>query len=51
MPLFPPQSPDNPVMADKFQEAAPAPVISMKSDVWIAFEADVIVLAVPTVEE
>ena len=28
IPLFPPQSPESPVIADKFQFPAPAPVIS-----------------------
>src|SRR5262245_33713148 len=49
MPELPPQSPDFPVMADKSQLPAPAPVMSLKSALLTDTEAAVIVLAVPRV--
>ena len=42
IPEFPPQSPEPPVIADKFHEADPAPVISLKS----TFEAVIVPLQV-----
>lgn len=49
--VFPPQSPDPPVMADRFHEPAPAPVISWKSALVTVTVAAVSVLAVPIVSE
>lgn len=48
-PEFPPQSPDRPVIADKFHEPAPAPVMSMRSAYVIATVAAVKVIPVPGV--
>lgn len=47
MPEFPPASPEFPVIADKSQLAAPAPVISWKSALDTLTVAAVIVIAVP----
>jgi hypothetical protein len=46
---LPPQSPEPPVMADRFHEPAPAPVMSCKSTFVHVTVAAVIVLAVPRV--
>lgn len=51
IPLFPPQLPLHPVIADKSHDAAHAPVISLKSALLNEFDADVIVRAVPRTEE
>lgn len=51
MPELPPQSPDRPVMALRFHEPAPAPVMSRKSTLEQETVAAVIVRAVPTVFE
>ena len=48
---FPPQSPVYPAAADISQEAAPAPVMSLKSTLSIVTAAAVIVRAVPTIVE
>lgn len=48
MPEFPPQSPDNPVIAERFQLPAPAPVISLMSKYVHDTDAADIVLPVPS---
>lgn len=51
MPELPPASPDPPVIADRFQEPAPAPVMSRKSALVTVTVAAVRVRAVPMVSE
>jgi len=51
IPELPPQSPDPPVIADKFHDPAPAPVMSRKFTFVIVTVAAVSVLAVPIVLE
>lgn len=49
IPEFPPQSPEFPVIADRFQDPDPAPVMSWKSALVTVTVAAVSVLAVPMV--
>lgn len=47
MPELLPQSPEFPVIADRFQPEAPAPVMSSQSECWLATVAAEIVTLVP----
>lgn len=49
--LFPPQSPDFPVIAERFQDHAPAPVMSCKSTFEAVTVPAVIVYAVHLVDD
>ena len=51
IPEFHPQSQERPVIADKFHDQAPAPVMSLKSAFVTVTVAAVIVDAVPRVDE